>query len=269
MQSPRNLPNFERLSVLIATILLAYAIARFVNLPGRDIPLQFVGIYLALQINAKTIIVVAITGITATGTDWLLRGHNKLGKKSTLPHWILPGLTAWVITVPLNNLPVSPFWWAIFLGGGILLLLVLIAEYIAVDYDDVLYPAASVSLIVLSYALFLILAISTRTIGLRLLLTLPPLSLAAGLISLRTTFLRLNRWQYPQALTAALLTGQFVAAFHYLPLRPIPYGLALLASVYAYTNFVVNLDQSQTPRQAMVEPLIALVAFLAMAVWLQ
>ena len=269
MQTTRNLPNYERLSVLIATILLAYAIARFVNLPGRDFPLQFIGIYLALQINAKTIIAVAVTGITATGTDWLLRDHRKLGKQSTLPHWILPGLTAWVITVPLNNLPVSPFWWVIFLGGGILLLLVLIAEYIVVDPDDVRYPAASASLIALSYALFLILAISMRTIGLRLLVSLPPLSLAAGLIFLRTIFLRLNRWQYPQALAAALLVGQFVAAFHYLPLHPIPYGLVLLAPAYAYTNFVVNLDQAQTPRQAMIEPLIAMGAFLVMAAWLQ
>ena len=140
MLKTRNLPDAERLSVLAATILLAYALARFVNLPGYELAIQLPGVYLSVEINVRTFVTLLVAGLTASGADWLLRDHPALGDRSTLEHWLLPALTAWVIGIPLFQTPPGPIWWAGFALGGGLLMLVLVAEYIAVDPEDIRQP---------------------------------------------------------------------------------------------------------------------------------
>ena len=259
MQSSRNLPDFERLSVWIATILLAYATARFVNLPPRVWLLQILGVLLPIPINANTIIVIILAALAATGTDWLLREHPRLGNQNTRSHWLLPGMTALVIAVPLNSLPIGLIWWSGFFVGGILLVLTLLAEYITVDPEDARFLPAAAGLTALSYILFLILAISLGSIKPRLFIVLPPIALAAGLVSLRAIHLRLNEWQWPQALGVGLIAGQLAAALHYLPVAPIAYGLILLGPVYALSSFIINHRQGQSIRQAAIEPGVIIV----------
>lgn len=264
----QTLPNAQRLSVLLAAILLAYAIAHQVALPGRSVALEVAGVFLSLEINARSIVAVALAGMAATGTDWLLRDHPTLRGRSTLPHWLLPGLTAWGLSIPLNLLAADLWWWAAVVFAGIFLVLVFTAEYIVVDPESLLYPLAAGGLIALSYVLFLTLGVSLHAIGLRLLLTLPPLALAAWLVSLKTVHLRLNRWLIPQTLAITLIVTQFAAALHYLPLSPIAVGLGLLGAVYALSNLVINLDQGHTLRQAIVEPLFILLVIFLLALWL-
>ena len=256
MQSSRNLPDFEQLSILVATVLLAYATARFVDLPPRIWPLQFLGVLLPIPINANTVIVIILAALAATGTDWLLRSHPRLGAENTRSHWLLPAMTALVIAVPLNSLPIGFLWWAGFFSGGLLLVLTLIAEYITVDSEDERFLPAAAGLTALSYALFLILAISLGSIKPRLYIVLPPIGLAAALVSLRAIHLRLNEWQWPQALAVGLMASQLAAPLHYLPIAPIAYGLILLGPVYAVTSFTINHSQGQSVRQATIEPSI-------------
>ena len=125
MLRPRYLPNPDRLSVLAAMILLAYALTRFIDLPAREIAVQLPGFYLAYQINVRTIVAMLAAGLTATGADWMLQEHPALKNKGTFEHWLLPALTAWVIGLPLYQLPNGPLWWAGFLIGGVLLMAVL------------------------------------------------------------------------------------------------------------------------------------------------
>ena len=187
-----HLPDLNRLSVLAAAILLAYALGRFADLPAKVVEFQILGLYLPLELSTHTIIAFLVAGLTASGADWLLRGHPNLEGKNAVEHWLLPALTAWVIGFPLFQLPLGLLWWAGFLFGAILLLLVLVAEYIVADPGDVRQPAAAAGLIVLSYALYLILAISIRHSGIRLIFVIPPLALASWLASLRTLNLRLR-----------------------------------------------------------------------------
>ena len=39
-----------------------------------------------------------------------------------MPHWLLPGLTAWAIGVPLGSLDVGVAWWIAFGFGSFILL---------------------------------------------------------------------------------------------------------------------------------------------------
>ena len=260
MDHARYLPSKERLSVLLSTILLAYVLGQFINTPGRMLPIQLIGVFIPIQINLNTVVSIAVAGMTATGMDWLLRDHPSFEHKTTLPYWILPALTAWIIHVSLTILPVSPIWWLAFFFGGLFLLLVLIAEYIVVDEKDVRHPIATAGLTALAYSLFLILAVSLRSTGMRLLMILPSLSIAGGLVCLRVLQLRLPEkgWSIMHSLVGLILVAQFCAALHYLPFSSISFGLVLLSLLYTLITFIFNLAENKSLRQAMIEPLIVL-----------
>ena len=267
---PGYLPDAERLSVLAATILLAYALSRFVNLPGRQVAIQLPGIYLEAQVNIRTLVALLVALLTAAGADWLLRDHPARGKKPIFEHWILPALSALVIALPLSQMPLSLTWWVGFALGGAALILVLVAEYIVLDPEDVRHPLASAGLIAISFALFLALAVALRFSGARLFLILPALTLAAGLVSLRALHLRLHgRWIFVQAGLIALMITQMVAALHYWPLEPVPYGLALLGPAYALTSLFARLEEGEAVRQALVEPVVILILVWGTAIWIR
>jgi hypothetical protein len=256
---PRNLPDANRLSVLTATILLAYALARFIQLPGREISLEVLGVVLAVQVNIQTLVALLVAGLTASGADWLLRDHPGLGKDSTLEHWLLPAMTAWVIGFPLFQTPLSPIWWIGFSLGGALLILVLVAEYIAVDPEDVRQPAAAAGLIAVSFALFMALSISLRFGRVRLFLFLPGIILAAFLVCLRALHLRLHgEWAPLEAGLVAFAVGQFSAALYYWPISPISFGLALLGPTYGLSSLFAGLKEGEPFHRAIGEPLVVL-----------
>jgi hypothetical protein len=263
------LPNADRLGILSAAILLAYATSRFVDFPPREIGLQLPGFYLAFELNIHTVVALLVAGLTATGADLLLRDHPALGEKRTAEHWLLPALTAWTLGIPLNQLPIGPQWLISFTIGGAMLMLVLVAEYIAVDPKDERYPLASAALTAVSYALLLILTITLQSAGFRLFLILPALLLAAGLVSLRTLHLRLNgRWLYLPTFVIVVILAGIISAFHYWPLSPITYGLLILGPAYALTSLIGALSEGQPIKRALVEPGVVLIAVWGTAIWM-
>src|SRR5512138_554887 len=122
----RRLPNADRLSVVAATILLAYAIARFIELPEIELSTQLPGFYLEARLNVQILTAFLVAGLTAAGANWLLRDHPALRRRRTVEHWLLPALTAWTIGLPLFQLPLSPSWWVGFALGGLMLILELV-----------------------------------------------------------------------------------------------------------------------------------------------
>lgn len=268
MLKSHYLPDPNRLSVLAATILLAYGLTNFVTLPEKTVSIQLPGIFLVFQLNIRTLIVLIAAGLTASGTDWLLRDHPAL-KGSTLEHLILPALTAWVIGIPLFQLPFGLAWWGVFAMGGALLILVLVAEYIVVDPADIRRAIASAGLTAVSYALYLILAIVLRSAGVRLFLIIPALTLTAALVSLRTLHLRLlGQWNILESVVVALVIGQITAALQYWPLSPVAYGLGVLGPAYALTSLIGGLEEGEPLRQAATEPIIVIIMAWGLALWL-
>ncbi len=266
----QNLPDPDRLSLVSATILLAYALARFIQLPGASLNAQLPGFYLSIEVNVQTIVALIVAGLTAAGADWLLRDHPALKGKALPEHWLLPALTAWAIGLPLFQTPPGPRWWIGFALGGALLILVLVAEYIVADPQDERRGPASAGLVALSFALFLVLAASLRFAGLRLFLRLPALGLAGGLVSLRALRLRLpGGWAFASAGLIALVTAQLAAALHYWPIPPVSFGLALLGPAYALTTLLGNLAEGEPPRQASLEPVIVLLMIWGAALWMR
>jgi hypothetical protein len=265
----KHLPDADRLSTLSALILLTYALAHFIHLPGRELSIQLPGLYLGIQFGVQELVALIVALMTASGADWLLRSHPFRGNRRLAEHWLLPGVTAWAIGLPLLQLPLSLAWWAGFALGGVLLILVLVAEYIVIDPRDIRQPLAAAGLTAVSFALYLVLAAALNFAGVRLFLLLPALGLAVFLVSLRTLRLRLpEEWALLEAGLIALITVQVATPLHYWPISPVSFGLTLLGPAYALTIFFENLAHGKHGLQAALEPGIILGLIWGAALWI-
>ncbi len=266
----RYLPDPNRVGVLAAAVLLTYALTKVVNVPGLTLAIQLPGFYLSYPLTLGTAMTVMAAGLTASGMDWLLRSHPALRERSTVEHWLLPSLTAFIIGVLLDSLPAGPTWWAALAIGGALLVSVFLAEYVAVDPGAPMYALAAAGLIALSYTLFLLFVIALQIADARLFLSLPAVSLAAGLVSLRTLHLRLGgRWDFPWAIGIGIVITQMAAGLHYWPLTPLQSGLILLGPLYGLTALAYSLSQDLPLRSAFAEPAIILGGLWAAAIFLR
>ncbi|MEX1246947.1 MAG: hypothetical protein WEA61_00570 [Anaerolineales bacterium] len=270
MDSARHLPDGERLSAVMAVILLAYAVSRFVQLPGQTLGLELGGIYLPIEISINTMIAIVVAGLTATGTDWLLQADTGAAGRSRYRHWFLPAMTAWVISLLLANLPFNAQWWLGFGLCALFLLAVILAEYASSSTENHYYSLATQALTVLTLCLFLILAITVHAVALRLYLALPAIGLGVFTAASRLQLLRLGqRWQPLQAIGITFACAQIAAALHYLPVSVLGYGLGLLGLLYALDHYTGAFTNAGSLRQTVREALIALAVFWILALLLR
>ena len=162
MDEQKFLPDSNRIGILTSTVLLAFALSRLIQSPDFNLEVQLPGFFFLLPLNLSTAMTLLTAGLTATGMEWLLRGHPSLRGRSTFQWWILPTLATFVIGVPLTILPDGYPWWVGFAVSGIFLFLVFLAEYIVVDADAPYYATAMAGLTAISYTLFFILAVAFR-----------------------------------------------------------------------------------------------------------
>jgi hypothetical protein len=250
-------PDANRLGLVTSTVLLALALTRIVPSPGFNFELQLPGFLLSFPFSTNTLMGVLTACLTATGMDWLLRGHPSLNGRATFQWWFLPTLTTFVISIPLSILPSGQAWWIGFLVSSIFLYFVFLAEYIAVDPDAPFYSASMVGLTAISYTLFFVLAVALRTAEMRLFLIAPALFLASLLASLRILHLHLSgRWEFAWSVGIALVCVQLAVGLHYWPLSPIQFGLLLVGPLYGLVNLAINLGESIPSRRAALEPAI-------------
>jgi hypothetical protein len=269
MNEQRYLPDADRVGMLTSTVLLAFALTHLIQDPGFNLPIQLPGFFFFLPLNLTTAMSVLTAGLTATGMDWLLRGHPSLGGRPTYQWWLLPTLTTFVIGVPLSILPSGAAWGVSFLIAGTFLFFVFIAEYIVVDPGAPYYAVAMAGLTAISYTLFFILAVALRYGTVRLYILVPTLFLAAALASLRILNLRSGHWEYAWSLGIAFVCVQIASGLHYWPLSPIQFGLMLIGLLYSLTSLAVNLGEAQPARRAVLEPAIIMAFCCGLAIFIQ
>ena len=244
---------------MAAVIMLVYALNQFMELPSRTIELQIPGLFVRIELTDSVITAMLAAGIAAAGADWLLRDHPVRNKQLLFPHLLLPAITALVIGIPLNQMEFSLIWWVGLLAGTILLVLVLVAEYIVIDIQDVRQPLAAASLTAVGFAIYLVLATTMKAAGTRLFFILPALVIATWLVSVRSLSLRLHgEWVVYEAAIVSLVVVQMAAAIHYWPLTPLRFGLILLGPAYALTSLIIGLIEEKPVRRLVMEPVIVL-----------
>ncbi len=270
MQENRSpLPSADRIGVLVASVLLAFAMTRLIQSPSFTVTLELPGFYFALPLTLGTFMTILAAALTAAGMDWLTRFHPALGTKTNIEHLMLPTITTFVIGAPLSLLPNGMIWWAGFAFGAALLVIVFLAEYITIDPSATTYALARAGLTALAYALFLILATSLRFSGARMIVMIPALFIFAALISLRILHLDgTDRWDFPWAIGIGIICSQIGAGLHYWPLNPIQFGLAITGPLYALTMLSVSIAENIPLRRAITGPIIIVGLAWAAAIFL-
>ena len=264
-----KLPNLERLSVVVATILLAFAITQFINIPSGNSSISLGGFIIPYNFNLSTLITISIAGMTASGVDWILRDHPNLASRSTIPHLLIPAITAWVQSVILNNMADTPVKWIAFTVGGVFLLLVILAEYIVIFPDDYRKPFSTAILTAFIYAMLLALLVDLDSTDQRLIISLPAVGLATGILSMRVFQLQSDQeWPWLPSIVCLLVAAQLSAALHYLPITPLSLGLIILGIIYFTINFILSLNRGVSSRRAVIENIIPFLLISLVAIWI-
>ncbi|MBI5354662.1 MAG: hypothetical protein HZB50_18625 [Chloroflexi bacterium] len=258
MQENRSyLPSADRVGVLIASILLAFALTRLIQSPHYTLTIALPGFYFAYPVTLGSVMSILTAALSATGMSWLTRDHPALGEKSNIEHIMLPTLTTFVLSAPLSLLPNGTAWWVGFSLAAALLVIVFLAEYITIDASTPLYGFARVGLTALTYVLFLILSTSLRYSGARMFLLVPAIFVVAALLALRILHLDgADRWDFPWAIGIGIVCAQIGAGLHYWPLTPIQFGLALTGPLYALTMLANSIAEDIPLRRAVVSPAV-------------
>jgi hypothetical protein len=266
-----TLPDINRLSIIAAVIMLAFALTQVISFPRQQISFTVFGVIYELFIDFSTIITVLTASLAAAGVAWLIQSnpHRKQYKYrwSYIRHWIVPVFTTLVISVTLNTLDSGIFWWVMFGVGSLLLMAVFIAEYNVSVADNIHHPLAMIGLTALSFALFLLLAIVVSSAQMRLYLQLPLLATSAIVVISRSFYLRLGKWYMIWAVVVSLIISEMVVGFHYLPLSPIQFGLLLVGIAYSLTSVVSAIKEERKGWNFWAEPigmlvLVILVSFI-------
>ncbi len=267
MRYRNALPDINRLSIVLAAIMLAFALTMLVSFPDRSVTLDVLGIELTFSVDFQTVIVLLTSLLAAAGMEWLIQSHpdeHGIGLRGrSLQHLILPVLTTMVIGVALSNIEAGVYWSVIFGLGSLLLLGVLIAEYNVVDVKMAdQYPLAKVGLTGLSFALYLLLTIAVYATDLRLYLRLPLLAVGALAVISRALYLRLGEWYPLWSLVASIIVSEVAVGFHYLPTAPILFGLILVGLAYGLTATISGIKESRRGWALWAEPVGMLVVLI-------
>jgi len=265
------MPEINRLSIVTAAIMLAFALTQLVSFPAQLLSLTVLGILVELFLDFNTVITLLTAVLAAAGMDWLIQGHPEKGNYQNrwafIRHWIVPVLTTLVIGVALTSFSQSPLWWAVFVLGSLLLLAVLIAEYNVVGTsEEVYHPLATVALTGISFSLFLLLAIAVYYANLRLYIRLPLVAGGAMMVITRSLYLRLGKWHTSWAFVSSLVVSEIAVGFHYLPLNPIQFGILLMGAAYALTSIVTAIKENRRQWAFWAEPVSMLVLVLVISI---
>lgn len=151
--------NRDRLSVLMAVLLMGCVLFRFIELPEPVWNLQPLGSPLDIHVTGTWLLIVLMVGLTCTGTSLILHDHPHTAEHSGRPvyiSWILPGLLAGLGAYLLARVPSWPVWIGGLILTGISISQTISAEYTAVSPDTPGYPTARLALNVLAYLLVFI-----------------------------------------------------------------------------------------------------------------
>jgi len=228
-------PDRDRLSALIALVVLTYGLIRVISLPSVTAEFTALGLVVKLEFGTRVVMLSLASAVAAAGCDWLVRSHPHAAVRGwRVEHWIIPGLAAFGAGAILTRLPQGPGLWVGLPVAAGLLVGVVAAEFIVIDEDDPRRESASLGLTVLAYLLLLGTFFTGAALGVRLVFTAPLVLVVSSAAVWRV--LRMTDAAQrigPYAIGIGLATAQLAVALHYWPLNPLRYALILGLAAYA------------------------------------
>ena len=231
----------DRLSMLLAVLVLGNVIFQFVELPGRVYRLNVLGSPLQLRASGTLLLISLMVGLASTGTSVVLHDHPLLlehPEHHVSLSWILPGVLAGLTSYLLSIAPTGPVWLVGLIVSAIALGLTVAAEHAAVHPDAPSYATARLALNVLAYlmafALFVIIyRTRTRSLVTGTMMLLTALILGIDLLSVAGVSVKRL---LPFAAIVGLIIGESTWALNYWPVSAWVGGLLLLLIFYVSIN---------------------------------
>jgi hypothetical protein len=259
----------NRLSVLVAVLLLGSVLFRFIELPEHTWKLEPLGSPLEIHVTGTWLLTALMVGLVCTGTNLILHGHPHLAEYPGRPiyvAWILPSIMAGLSAHLLAHIHTWPMWIGGLLLAGVSISLVISAEYTAISPKDPGYPAARLALNMLAYLLaFTLFAIiyhtRTRSLVTATLTMLAAVLLALDLLSVAETQFRRV---FVFAGIVALIVGESTWAMNYWQISAWAGGLFLLLVFYLTANVAHQYLLERLSTSALVE--FAVVAIIVLAI---
>jgi hypothetical protein len=159
------MPNYDKLSVVVSVILLCLALSLIIELPATAFSFGrfsavVLGSPLTIRFSQNWPLALLLASMACIGTESIIRLHP-LSRGGRLPYtfvfWILPGLATLLAAILLPRTSDRIYM----LGGlattGILLVLIITAEYRTVDTSGPGYKAAQLGLNFAAYLVALVL----------------------------------------------------------------------------------------------------------------
>jgi hypothetical protein len=256
---PAYLPDRDRMSVLVGTIVLGIVLMRVIELPDRFVGATVLGSPLGVQISTTTIMLALLTALGATGMESLARSHPAATNGvrisvNALLHAIQPALAVLLLGLQLAEPLPWLNWWLALATTAILIALAFTAEYLSVDPEQ-RQGATGLALAALNYLLALACFVAIYSTRSRALLSATEAALVGGLLALRLL------WGSGQPLRRALLhagviglaLGQCLWALNYWRASPLLAGLLLVLIYYAMVGVVQQHERGSINRRVLAE----------------
>jgi hypothetical protein len=255
----------ERASVVATLVVLGLILATFLQFPTWSYDLKVLGSPLTVDITQTGLLSLLLVGITCAGTDTIVRSHptaRRIEARYSFVTWTLPALTVLLAAVLLPKAPTHLYRLLGYVVTGLILILVISAEYYTVDPTEKLYLVARLSLNAWAYLIALLVFILIYSAKARSLISATGIALVSTLMALE--FLRSAGRGFGRtalyALIAGLSTGEVIWAMNYWRVRGLTGGLILLLGFYVATGLANQQLQGRLGRRVLVEyGLVALV----------
>jgi len=231
----------NRLSVLVAVLLLGNVLFRFIELPEHVWRLQPLGSPLEIRVTGTWLLVALMVGLVCTGTNLILHDHPYLVEHPEYPlyvSWILPGMMAGLSAYLLALIPSWHLWIAGLVLVAVGISLTISAQYTAISPDAPGYPIARLALNVLAYLLTFTLFVIVYQTRARSLVTATAVTLTGMLAALNLlTSADVRLWRIVLlACVTGLVVGESAWAINYWRVSAWAGGLFLLLVFYVVTN---------------------------------
>jgi hypothetical protein len=262
----------DRASVVATLVVLGLILAAFLQFPTWTYDLTVLGSPLTISFTQTALMAILLVGITCTGTDAIVRSHptaQRIEARYSFVTWALPALTVLLAAVLLPRAPTLLYQLAGLVLTGLILVIVISAEYYTVDPADSHYLLARLSLNAWAYLLALVVFVLIYSAKARSLISATGVAIVSALLALE--FLRSAGRGFGRtalyAAIAGLCTGEIIWAMNYWRISGVTGGLILLLGFYVATGLANQQLQGRLTRRVLIE--YAAVALIGLVVLLR
>jgi hypothetical protein len=248
----------DRASVVATLVVLGLILNTLLGLPTWTHTVTVLGSPLQIPVTQTLMMAMLLVGITCAGTDAIVRSHptaQRIEAQYSFVTWTLPALTVLLATVLLPKAPTQLYLAIGMVLTGLVLILVISAEYYTVDPADSHYPTARLALNAWAYLLALGMYVVIYSAKARSLVSATGVTLVSSLLALE--FLRSAGQGFGRtvlyALIAGLSTGEMIWAMNYGRIKGLTGGLLLLLGFYLATGLANQQLQGKLTRRVLVE----------------